>query len=197
MDAIKTRMSLFRMKSEKLQQLEYDRIEQDRRFAASELRKQELEAELRRHERAEFARNEQARREKEAHQLQVQKAEMVRQQRQMQQQAEERQRQERQRQERLRQSTPEGLRHLRTLIRQRYERDINIWASRGVLRADRDLVVRDGHKADLVLAEIRQIVGSWNEADGWATDEWRVVKKIKEGLANSDQRMWEKQPPWI
>lgn len=221
MDRMKRRMSLFLARRKKLQELENDRIDQNRLIAENHFQKQELEAIIRTHERAEFARNEQARRvreaqeletrkaqmierqqmerkqaqacrEAEAREIEVQRVQMIERQQEMQRQAQE----QRQRQERLRRASPQSLRRLRGLIRQRYERDIVVWNRRSVLRADRDLVMIEGRKADLILAEIREIVESWTEADGWTPEEWRMAKKIKECLAHGDQRMWEEHPPW-
>lgn len=191
MGLLRKRLALFRASEKALQQLENDRAEQSRLFAETQLQRQELDAAIRRHEQAEFARNEAARREEEHRRLEAQRVEKIERQRQTELQA-----QEHQRQIRLRRSNPESLRRLRGLIRQRYEKDINVWNRRNVLQADRDLVMTEGRKADLLLVEIKQIVECWNKADGWTDEEWKVAKRIKECLAHGDQRMWEEHPPW-
>lgn len=61
-------------------------------------------------------------------------------------------------------ASPEGVRYLRGLIREKYRLDIYVWNKRKVQRANRKLIMRDCLKADGILREIYSIVNTWDQS---------------------------------
>lgn len=150
----------------------------------------DLKDQIERQKQADFQRIELERREEAQKQRERDLEEM----RQRQKRLEQRER-ENQRSERLRKTTPEALRRLRELIRTRYQMDIAIWSLKDVQKADHEIVIQEGRKADAILQEIYNIVDTWEET-GWTAEEWKVAKRIKEYLSSHEQRIWENNPPW-
>jgi hypothetical protein len=99
--------------------------------------------------------------------------------------------------ERLKLTTPEALRGLRDLIRQRYQLDMFIWSLRDARGPDRPIVIEKMEKADAVLLEIYSMVETWEENDQvWTEEEWALAQKIKERLQAGGKRWWENNHPW-
>jgi hypothetical protein len=101
--------------------------------------------------------------------------------------------------QKLRMTTPDALRNLRDLIRRKYELDVAIWADRKVRRPDRPFVVANMERADAVLEEIGNIVGTWGEdnRDGmWKDHEWQLAQEIYLKLHEDGKRWWRDNPPW-
>ncbi|KAJ9663047.1 hypothetical protein H2198_001039 [Neophaeococcomyces mojaviensis] len=167
----------FRSSTKQLkQQLEQQYAIQQQKDIEHGLQRTELEAKIRQHQREEYRRQEVERTLREQQQRDREQEEM-RQKRIM---LEQRERDNGYR-ERLRKTTPEALRHVRDLIRIRYYLDIHIWNCRGVQKADRALVMQEAAKADAILQEIYDIIGTWEESlfpDN--PEEWRVAKKIRD-----------------
>lgn len=103
---------------------------------------------------------------------------------------------ENRRQEQLRKTTPDALLHLQDLIRTRHELDLDIWRNRHVNRANQDVLIQKGKRADEILQQIYNIVDTWSENDGWDAKEWEVASKIKYNLESGNQRVWGSNPPW-
>lgn len=101
------------------------------------------------------------------------------------------------RREKIKKTTPESLRILRDLIRQRYQLDMHIWSLKGARAPDRPIVEADMEKADSVLQEIYAMVETWdeNEAD-WTPQEWALASRIKEQVMKGGKRVWRNNPPW-
>lgn len=161
-----------------------------RRLAEDEQKRVELETQIRKQEREDFLRREREENER-LEQKRQQEAEFYRQQ----QIENQRQEAETRRLNQLRQATPEALRRVRELIRARYELDVYIWNCRGVQKADQEIVIREGTKADAILKEIHDIVDTWEESE-WNPKEWEIAKKIKENLQSGEQRVWADNHPW-
>jgi hypothetical protein len=108
------------------------------------------------------------------------------------------QRKEEQRLRKLKQASPETLRTLRELIRNRYELDVKIWGLRGARRPDRPIVEDKMEKADAVMQEILEMVWLWgNNADRtWIAEEWVKVQSIRKRLQEGGRREWAGHPPW-
>lgn len=99
--------------------------------------------------------------------------------------------------ERVKKTTPEALRGLRDLIRQRYQLDMFIWSLKGARAPDRPIVEESMEKADAVLQEICAMVDTWEENEAfWTPQEWVLASKIKEQVMKSGKRVWRNNPPW-
>jgi hypothetical protein len=111
---------------------------------------------------------------------------------------------QRKREERLKKFkdvTPDSLYKLRKLIRQRYALDVEIWALRGVKKADRGIVEDKMRKADALMAEITTMVhaweGTWEGTDKlWTRREWDKAQDVRERILMDNKRLWEDSPPW-
>ena len=101
------------------------------------------------------------------------------------------------RQARLRVVSPDAIRRLRQLMRERYRLDIDIWNKRGVLNANQEHVIDLGEKSDAVLQEIYSIVESWDQSlfNGHPR-EWEIASRIKDQLAARKAKVWQGSPPW-
>ena len=98
--------------------------------------------------------------------------------------------------ERQRNASAESVRRLRELVREKYRLDVYVWSKRDVLRANQKIIMGDCKKADAILQEIYYIINAWEE-DLFDAEEWKVAKKIKESLSQTDQHaIWVSQPPW-
>lgn len=94
-------------------------------------------------------------------------------------------------------TSPEALQHLRELVRQRYELDMEIWQLRDVRKPDRPEVERRMYRADALLKEIQDIVKSWKmDAEVWTEGEGKVALEIRDRLLEDGKRIWRRQPPW-
>lgn len=99
--------------------------------------------------------------------------------------------------ERMRQMSPETLRNLRELIRQKYELDVEIWDLRAVRKPDRWIVIEKMEKADAVLQEILTMVTAWEGTQqSWTGGEWERVQEIQDRLQVDNKRWWTGNPPW-
>jgi hypothetical protein len=98
----------------------------------------------------------------------------------------------------MKQTSPETLRDLRELIRERYELDVKIWALRSVRKQDRPIVQNKMDKADAVMEDILLMVDMWGDnSDGrWDSEEWEKVGIIRKKLFEGGHRRWADNPPW-
>jgi len=110
---------------------------------------------------------------------------------------------EQRRKAQLKTTSPQAIRHLRDLVRMRYQLDTEIWALRGARRPDRPLVIEKMEKADAVMLEISTIVETWkisNEDDTdeptWTEKEWKLAEMVKERIFAEGKRSWGNNPPW-
>jgi hypothetical protein len=105
---------------------------------------------------------------------------------------------ERARLNKMKQTSPETLRDLRELIRERYELDVKIWALRSVRKQDRPIVQNKMDKADAVMEDILLMVDMWGDnSDGrWDPEEWEKVGIIRKKLFEGGHRRWADSPPW-
>lgn len=174
------------------------RVEQqlrNARIVQEELKRQEeeREEEFKRQE-AERVRKEAEREKQEAERRYV---ELLNQERENQRlEREERERQKRQR--KLMEASPETLRSLRELIREKYHLDIEIWGLRGTRKANHWIVEQKMEKADAVFAEIMDMVRMWeHQTDGaWDAAEWERVQDIRTRLQTGGVRIWADNPVW-
>jgi hypothetical protein len=95
-------------------------------------------------------------------------------------------------------ASPETLRDLRELIRNRYQMDNEIWGLRSARKPDRPKVLEKMVKADAIMEEILTTINTWeNQKDGnWTDEEWDRVQEIKERLQSDGKRVWKDSPPW-
>lgn len=107
-------------------------------------------------------------------------------------------RQRAEKQRKMKQASPETLRSLRELIRDKYRLDVEIWGLRGARKPDRYIVEQKMEKADAVTKEIMAIVGTWedNRDRSWDQAEWERVQDICRRLKNSGIRNWADKPLW-
>lgn len=98
----------------------------------------------------------------------------------------------------MKESSPETLRDLRELIRNRYQLDVEIWGLRSARKPDRPTVLEKMAVADAIMEEILTTISTWeNQQDGnWTDEEWARVQEIKERLQSDGKRVWEGNPPW-
>jgi hypothetical protein len=98
----------------------------------------------------------------------------------------------------MKESSPETLRDLRELIRNRYQMDVEIWGLRSARKPDRPKVLEKMVVADAIMEEILTTISTWeNQQDGnWTDEEWERVQEIKERLQSDGKRVWEGNPPW-
>jgi len=115
-----------------------------------------------------------------------------------------RQREEQQRQEKqkkIMEASPETLRSLRDLIREKYRLDVEIWGLRGARGPDRWIVEQKMERADTVMQEILAMTMVWeynrdNSNGLWQTAEWERVQDICGRLHNGGIRFWADKPLW-
>lgn len=98
----------------------------------------------------------------------------------------------------MKEASPETLRDLRELIRNRYQMDVEIWGLRSARKPDRPKVLEKMVVADAIMEEILTTISTWeNQQDGnWTDEEWDRVQEIKERLQSDGKRVWEGNPPW-
>lgn len=98
----------------------------------------------------------------------------------------------------MKESSPETLRDLRELIRNRYQMDVEIWGLRSARKPDRPMVLQKMVVADAIMEEILTTISTWgSQRDGnWTDEEWDRVQEIKERLQSDGKRVWEGNPPW-
>jgi hypothetical protein len=65
----------------------------------------------------------------------------------------------------LQEASPETLRRLRELIRERYELDVQIWARRGARRPDLGIVLDKMDNADATMEEILGMLTLWGTTE--------------------------------
>jgi hypothetical protein len=101
-------------------------------------------------------------------------------------------------QRKIKEASPETLRNLRELIRNKYQLDVEIWRLRGARKPDRWIVESKMEKADAVMSEIRAMVGVWtdNSDRRWDPEEWEKVQDIRRRLDSSGIRNWAEEPLW-
>ena len=106
------------------------------------------------------------------------------------------QRQEKQR--KIKEASPETLRSLRELIRDKYRLDVEIWGLRGARKPDRWVVEQKMEKADAVMQEIMAMVGLWedNRDESWDPAEWERVQDIRRRLQSGGIRIWADSLLW-
>ena len=93
--------------------------------------------------------------------------------------------------------SPDTLRSLRELIRERYELDVEIWSLRNVRRPDRWIVEKKMDKADAILLKIFSIVHAWDGTEGsWTAIEWNQAKQIQGRVLAEGKRWWAGNAPW-
>ncbi|KAH7078750.1 hypothetical protein BKA63DRAFT_250499 [Paraphoma chrysanthemicola] len=99
---------------------------------------------------------------------------------------------------RIKQASPETLRDLRELIRDRYELDVKIWGLRGARKPDHPIVQKKMEKSDAVMEEILHMVSLWgdNSDNSWNPVEWEKVNIIRKKLEDGGHRVWANDPPW-
>lgn len=99
---------------------------------------------------------------------------------------------------RLKEASPETLRVLRELIRNRYELDVGIWGLRSARRPDRWIVLDMMDKSDAIMQEIHAMIGAWgdNRDKAWSDEEWEKVESIRKRLQNGGYQTWADNPPW-
>ncbi|KAN0102783.1 hypothetical protein V8E51_011096 [Hyaloscypha variabilis] len=101
--------------------------------------------------------------------------------------------------QKMKESSPETLRDLRELIRNRFQMDVEIWGLRSARKPDRPKVLEKMAIADAIMDEILTTISTWeNQKDGnWTNEEWVRVQEIKERLQSDGKRVWEDNPPWM
>lgn len=94
-------------------------------------------------------------------------------------------------------STP-NIRRLRQLIREKYRLDVYVWNKRSVQRAMRPRIQEHATRADAILQEISFIVNEWDKDAFDDPEEWKLAKKIKDGLmkGGSQHLLWGDLPAW-
>lgn len=99
---------------------------------------------------------------------------------------------------RLKKASPDTLRTLRELIRNRYELDVKIWGLRHVRKPDQPIVQAKMDKADAIMDEILGMVEVWadNNNGDWTAEEWDKVQIIQRRLREGGYRVWANNPPW-
>jgi hypothetical protein len=107
-------------------------------------------------------------------------------------------RQRREKRRRLKEASPDTLRSLRELIRDKYRLDVEIWSLRGARKPDRWIVEQKMEKADAVLNEIMETVELWkdNHDGSWDSAEWKRVQDIRKRLQSGGIRIWADDPLW-
>ncbi|KIW07009.1 uncharacterized protein PV09_01904 [Verruconis gallopava] len=93
--------------------------------------------------------------------------------------------------------TPEELRELRELIRQRYELDLQIWSERFLRPRDRDITEEKIRKADALLNKIRRTVITWDSPEYFESQDYKVFQEVARRIHLSGKRDWIKDPPWM
>ena len=94
-------------------------------------------------------------------------------------------------------TSPEALQHLRELVRQRYELDMEIWQKRDVAVRDRPVIEQRMLRADMLLKEIQDTVRAWNiDEEVWTVEEIKLATEIRDRLLKDGKRNWRRQPPW-
>lgn len=95
--------------------------------------------------------------------------------------------------------SPETLRDLRELIRDKFELDVRIWGLRGARKPNRPIVEKKMEKSDGVMEEILYMVGLWgdNSDNRWSDEEWERVELIRQKLHEGGHIKWAtSQKPW-
>ncbi|PPJ50337.1 hypothetical protein CBER1_05919 [Cercospora berteroae] len=85
---------------------------------------------------------------------------------------------------------------LRSLIREKYALDVEVWDKRDVQQAVRPYLMEKARRSGEILREILNIVSAWDERD-FESAEWMLALQIKSTLLPaSKHQFWEKSPPW-
>lgn len=107
-------------------------------------------------------------------------------------------RQRKEKQKKIKEASPETIRSLRELIREKYRLDVEIWGLRGARKPDRWLVELKVEKADAVVKEIMAMVKVWEDnTDGsWDPKEWERVQDIRKRLLSGGMVIWADNPLW-
>lgn len=97
-------------------------------------------------------------------------------------------------------ASTQTIRQLRDLIREKHRLDHYVWNKRGVLSADRPIIMEDCGRADVALKQIYDIVGAWGPDQFRDQEEWLVAKRIKDSINRQRERDqhpdWCSIPPW-
>jgi hypothetical protein len=180
-----------RRDSERLLQLQLDREQQER--ARQEFEREERELALQR----QLQREQDDRARQEFERMEAQRLEWERKERLKRERKERDQRKRDTERMKLQMVSPDTLRNLRELIRERYELDVEIWSLRNVRRPDRWIVEEKMEKADAVLLKIFTIVHAWETTQGsWTDAEWKQAKEIQNRVLAEGKRWWTGNPPW-
>ncbi|OQV06073.1 hypothetical protein CLAIMM_10705 [Cladophialophora immunda] len=93
--------------------------------------------------------------------------------------------------------TPEELRRLREMMRQRYALDLEIWSLRKVGRHNKGVVEDKMRRADALLAGIRAAVGAMDGRDYFHHEaDYQKLKEVKARVMAGGKKDWVQNPPW-
>lgn len=85
---------------------------------------------------------------------------------------------------------------LRSLIREKYALDVEVWDKRDVQQAVRPYLMEKAMRSDEIMREILNIVSAWDERH-FESAEWMLATQIKTSLLPaSKHQFWEISPPW-
>ena len=94
--------------------------------------------------------------------------------------------------------TPEEIRALRDLIRQRYALDIQIWEKRNNTVFQRRLLNEKMKKADAALIDINRCLVDWNYPERFESrEQYEKFQEIKHRIETGYKRKWQDEPPWV
>jgi hypothetical protein len=95
--------------------------------------------------------------------------------------------------------TPEELRDLREMIRQRYQLDVQIWSERFLRERDRDITEAKIKKADALMNKIRRTVITWNDPQYFkhGTGDYEAFQEVARRIYSEGKRDWVAEPPWM
>ncbi|KAH0837642.1 hypothetical protein AYO21_09475 [Fonsecaea monophora] len=92
--------------------------------------------------------------------------------------------------------SPEELRRVREMMRQRYTLDLEIWGLRNVRNHNREIVEDKMRRADALLACIRATVTAMDGRDYFSRDDdYQKLREIKARVMVGG-RNWMQNPPW-
>jgi hypothetical protein len=95
--------------------------------------------------------------------------------------------------------TPEELRDLREMIRQRYQLDVQIWSERFLRERDRDITQAKIKQAEALMTKIRRTVITWNKPEYFehGTGDYESFQEISRRIHSPGKRDWVNEPPWL
>lgn len=94
--------------------------------------------------------------------------------------------------------SPQDIRGLNDLIRQRYALDVEIWGLRGCRPRDRYIVEEKMRKSDVILLRILSTIERWDRPEVWSSvGDYNRFKSIQKRLKmGGGKRKWMDNPPW-